>query len=532
MNKHTPFAVACLLCILVGLVPAATAENPAEEDWFVLLNGEDRIGYMHITEATADNGDITSGQTIKIVMARAGTRVEIEVGSSFVESAEGEPITARSTMTMGGVPIVTEVEFGEKALKVTSGQGGRMNTTMKRPIEGDWMPPAAMGRYVQAQLAAGAQTIETRTVDVSSGLTPIDMTMQVRGQEDVEVYGKVVPAIVWDATASVMPGVAMREYVDDEGKSIKSTIPLMPGMEITVLRADKALALSELTPAEMMAQTFVVPSRKIEKPRELKRANYVLRLKGGAGDVSLPDLRSQYVYNPGDTEAGVIIVTEDGHFPAGMPHRDFAEDDLERYLRASPVLNHEDPELWELVSKWETNNPRVADKTEKPSAYAVALVMRDAVYDLIQKKDLSVGFATASDVARTKQGDCTEHAVLLAALLRGVDIPSRCVSGLVYADQFAGHEGIFGYHMWTQAWIANEKPSGGFGDGDGLGPGGGGRWIDFDATLPDGVRFDATHIALSVSDMNDGVMGNDMAALLPLLGNLEIEVVETVYDDE
>lgn len=520
MKHFAPFAVACLLCLLVGLVPAATAENSAEEDWYVLLHGEDRIGYMHVTEATADNGDITSGQTVKIVMARAGTRVEIEIGSSFVESAQGEPITASSTMTMGGQPIVTEVEFGEKAMKVTSGQSGRMNTTMQRPIEGDWMPPAALGRYVAAQLAAGAKTIETRTVDVSSGLEPMNMTMQVRGREDVEVYGKVVPAIVWDATVSAMPGVKMREYVDDEGKSIKSTIALMPGMEITVLKADQALALSELTPAEMMAQTFIVPSRPIDRPRELKRANYVLRFKDKAGGVSLPDLHGQYVYSPGNTETGVIIVTDDEYFPMGITRRDFAEDDLERYLRASPVLNHEDPKLWELVSKWETNNPRLTDKTGKSSAYAVALAMRDAVYDLIQKKDLSVGFATASDVARTKQGDCTEHAVLLAALLRGVDIPSRCVSGLVYADQFAGHEGIFGYHMWTQAWIADEDhPATG-------------RWIDFDATLPDGVRFDATHIALSVSDMNDGVMGNDMAAMLPLLGNLEIEVVETVYDDQ
>lgn len=505
MNKHTPFAVACLLCILVGLVPAATAENPAEEDWFVLLNGEDRIGYMHITEATADNGDITSGQTIKIVMARAGTRVEIEVGSSFVESAEGEPITARSTMTMGGVPIVTEVEFGEKALKVTSGQGGRMNTTMKRPIEGDWMPPAAMGRYVQAQLAAGAQTIETRTVDVSSGLTPIDMTMQVRGQEDVEVYGKVVPAIVWDATASVMPGVAMREYVDDEGKSIKSTIPLMPGMEITVLRADKALALSELTPAEMMAQTFVVPSRKIERPRELKRALYRLTLS--KGQVDLPNLVSQFVRSK--QNAVTVEINTDGVF--------FGEEKPgPEYLMASPVLNHSDPKIIELLPD-RTVEVALAGRSNRLEQ------LRRFVHEYVKQKDLSVGFATASDVARTRQGDCTEHAVLLAALLRADGTPSRCVSGLVYADQFAGHEGIFGYHMWTQAWVEPDDPHH-MPDMS--------RWVDLDATLPDGVRFDATHIALSVSDMNDGVMGNDMAALLPLLGNLDIEVVETVYDDE
>lgn len=501
MKYLVPIAVVGLLCTLVSFAPTANAEAHIEEDWYVLLNGEDRIGYMHATEATAPNGDITSGQTVKIVMARAGTRIEIEVGSAFVESGQGEPISASSTLTMGGTPIVTQVEFGDKAMKVTSGQRGRMNTTMKRPIEGEWLPPAAMSRYVEQQLAAGAQTITTRTVDVSSGLTPIDMTMQVRGREDVEVYGKVVPAIVWDATVSALPGITLREYVDDEGKSIKSTIALMPGLELTVLQADKALALSELTPAEMMAQTFVVPSRPIDNPRALIGAIYQLKTKDGRALPSLPNVGVQETSLNGQVSVGMI----------GAPSLWI---DLEPYLRASPVLNHEDP----AVRKW--LEPLAAMTFPAPAAEATAEWLRATVHKKIQTKDLSVGFATASDVARTQQGDCTEHAVLLAALLRGAGIPSRCVSGLVYADQFAGHEGIFGYHMWTQAWIADP------GSTDAQPQG---RWIDFDATLPGGVRFDATHIALSVSDMNDGVVGNDMAALLPLLGNLEIEVVDTVY---
>lgn len=512
--KH--FALLGLLLCLV-LPRPLSAEAHAEEDWFVLLNGEDRIGYMHTTEATAANGDITSGQIVKIVMARAGTRIEIEVASAFVESAEGQPISANSTVTMGGMPIVTEVEFGDKALKVTTGQAGRMNTQMKPPIEGDWMTPAAMGRYIEQQLAAGAKTIQARTVDVSSGLTPMEMTMRVRGREDVEVYGKVVPAIAWDATVSVMPGVTLREYVDDEGKSIKSTIALMPGLELTVLQADQALALSELTPAEMMAQTFVVPSRPIDRPRELIRGVYRLSTIDGRVFPDLPTTGAQSVQRVN----GGIEVRVDEIEPRFHP------DPGAEYLLSSPVLNLEDPKVAEEFRRAKFGSVTIelgpgADKVTQysdMSQYERAYALKHWVYRRIQKKDLSVGFATASDVVRTKQGDCTEHAVLLAALLRAQGIPSRCVSGLIYADQFAGHEGIFGYHMWTQAWLI---PPGATRY----------RWIDLDATLLVPVAFDATHIALSVSDMNDGVLGNDMAALLPLLGNLEIEVVETVYADE
>ena len=175
------------------------------------------------------------------------------------------------------------------------------------------------------------------------------------------------------------------------------------------------------------------------------------------------------------------------------------------YLEASPILNHEDAAVRRLLS------PIYVDCGPRPPGYRADQLRRIA-HEHIESKDLSVGFATASDVARTRQGDCTEHAVLLAALFRGAGIPSRCVTGLVYADQFAGHEGVFGFHMWTQAWVVEQ-------------------WVDYDATLPDGVRFDATHIALSVSDLNDGLAGSDMAAMVPLLGNLEIEVVETGYGE-
>ena len=39
--------------------------------------------------------------------------------------------------------------------------------------------------------------------------------------------------------------------------------------------------------------------------------------------------------------------------------------------------------------------------------------------------------------ARTRSGDCSEHAVLLTALLRARGIPARVSHGLVYLEQRA-----------------------------------------------------------------------------------------------
>merc|ERR1712216_24526 len=68
---------------------------------------------------------------------------------------------------------------------------------------------------------------------------------------------------------------------------------------------------------------------------------------------------------------------------------------------------------------------------QEPMAYQ----LRETVSSHIKDKHLSTAYASASETARTGSGDCTEHAVLLAALLRARMIPSRVCHGLVYVEQ-------------------------------------------------------------------------------------------------
>ena len=119
------------------------------------------------------------------------------------------------------------------------------------------------------------------------------------------------------------------------------------------------------------------------------------------------------------------------------------------------------------------------------------------VRDYIRTKSLDVGYAYALEVARTPEGDCTEHAVLVAALGRAAGIPTRVVDGLAYAPGFAGRDQVFVPHAWTQAWVD-------------------GRWQSFDAAL-DG--FDAGHIALAIGDGDPW----QFYAGLDMLGRIRID---------
>jgi len=69
------------------------------------------------------------------------------------------------------------------------------------------------------------------------------------------------------------------------------------------------------------------------------------------------------------------------------------------------------------------------------------------VYEYIENKNGAHGFDVASMVAKTRAGDCTEHAVLLTALLRMYGYPARTVTGLYVALE----EPVLGYgHAWTE----------------------------------------------------------------------------------
>ncbi|HVZ94900.1 MAG TPA: transglutaminase-like domain-containing protein, partial [Phycisphaerales bacterium] len=124
---------------------------------------------------------------------------------------------------------------------------------------------------------------------------------------------------------------------------------------------------------------------------------------------------------------------------------------------------------------------------------------------------LDVGMAGADEVCRTKKGDCTEFAVLLAAMLRAADIPSRVVCGVVYCDEFAGKKDVFGPHMWTQALVDHMGVK---------------VWVDVDAAIGPGERaFDGGHIAFSTSALSDDVPATaSFSELLPFLGKVTVEV--------
>ncbi len=145
----------------------------------------------------------------------------------------------------------------------------------------------------------------------------------------------------------------------------------------------------------------------------------------------------------------------------------------------------------------QSDHPRIRALTQtivgtERDALTTVRLLTDWVYRYLRKVPTAT-LPDAIEVLDLGQGDCNEHAVLLAALCRAAGMPARVAGGLVYGED------AFLYHAWTDVWL--------------------GTWVPIDAALNQ-VPADATHVRLAEGADHQHLM------MMGMVGNLSIEIVD------
>src|SRR5262249_8282052 len=154
------------------------------------------------------------------------------------------------------------------------------------------------------------------------------------------------------------------------------------------------------------------------------------------------------------------------------PDAEGGEENVAEYLKCNPYVNSAD----ELVRK----HAQDAIGQEK-NPWKKAQRIEAWVHKNMRVVNFSTAMATANHVAKTLEGDCSEFAMLTAAMCRATEVPSRIAVGLVYVEGRTGP--ALGYHMWTEVCIH-------------------GQWIPIDATLGRG-SVGACHLKVTHHSWND-----------------------------
>ena len=229
--------------------------------------------------------------------------------------------------------------------------------------------------------------------------------------------------------------------------------------------------------------------RPIPNSEQTRHVKYRLTYTGGDIAQAIPADARQTVQPENDQGSAILTVKSLGPLDGEAGP---AEVDAQ-YLKPNVLITSDDSRVRSLAQRVTRG---VADPWTK------AQRMNRWVFQNMRSKNFTVGFAGANEVARNLTGDCSEHAVLLAAMCRASGIPARVVVGLVYVDR---HQG-FGYHMWDEVYINQ-------------------RWVALDPTW-DETAVDAGHIKLSESSLEGVAPFEAFLPVLKVAGKLQIEPLE------
>jgi transglutaminase-like putative cysteine protease len=494
-------AILVLASAAVGQSEAKSAKDDwkvIEDRWYVMEMAGAKAGWMNaITEQSDDQYRTTSKTELEI--DRGGSTIKIAMETAFIETLDGKPVSVDSVSQMSRQTKRTRWKFTPENIIQTTTDGGEKSAKRLPLPGGEWLTPQAAERYASEQRASGTKEFSYRTLDPQNGVQAMSITSKRIGEDVHDANGTKTKVTLWSTTTDIVNITATEKY-DAEGTMLYQELPMM-GIQVITRLASKEEALREGGAApEMLFNTVVKPDKPIEN--HMKATKATLQLKTKQGEMpELPTSGAQRFRRGEDGRSATLVVDINDNISAS------AEDDANRaYRDPSGLVDSDDPLVKKLAKRAEAREEKGGDQSDSMRR---AEALRRLVHKHITRKGMQTAFASASETARTKEGDCSEHGVLLCALLRADGIPARVAMGLVYADAFAGAEGIFGWHMWTQALID-------------------GKWVDFDATLP--VRYNAAHVLTSTSSLADAQGITDMASAIQLIGNLEIEVVDVKYE--
>ena len=478
-------AAAAALCVAGG---ARADWKLLEDRWYRLSLGGQPCGWFHERLERRDDVFRSSSET-EMTVGRMGQGVTIRTRSSFEETADGAPLRAAIRRDSGAAPVESEWRFTERELVVTESQGGR-RTEQRRPLPAPgWLAPRAADEYLRSRMAAGASTISYVTLDPESGPDAVTVESTRAGSAREAVGGREVEVTEWTSRNSLMERPT-REWIASDGVLVRSSTDLGVGVLESRL-STREEATARRAPVEVMARTFIPLAQDARALTGARRAELAVRARDGA----LTELPSAGAQRFERTDAASATVRIDADGAAQATPADAAD---RRFLAPSVVADAEDPEIRALAAKALRGVPA------EPIARCEAL--RAAVFRHLSDKNLASGFATASECVRSRAGDCTEHGVLLCALLRSQGIPARVASGLLYVPASGDVRNSYGWHMWTQALV-------------------GGAWVDLDAVMPpDGPRFDASHLLTAASAADGSALDAELVRIVDLMGDLEIAV--------
>jgi hypothetical protein len=458
--------------LLVGISASVSAkESPSELEYLAVFMDGKKVGYSTHSRKV-ESGRVSNSEMMMMTIKRSGVAITVKVTETYYETPQGEPLGFVSEQNFGTMGMKVEgVRNKQGSFDVTINAGGM---TQKQNLA--WPEGALMAEGVQ--LLSMKKGLKEGTEFSAKIFMPMMMQaivtdVRVGATKQVDLLGRVVELTEVIMTMK-MSGTEFTStnYVDQDFGIQKMLMP-MSGLNLVLelMACSKEFALSENDVLDFIDKMIIASPIPLNDIKSTDSLTYHLAPKGDY-QLQLPTGDNQKVRK--DNQGGLLVTVKPMAVPEGngFPYRGKDKTALQA-LEPTRFLQSDSPKIIALAKK------AVGDT--KDAGVAVRRI-ESFVHEHISEKNLSVGYASAVEVAASGQGDCSEHAVLTAAMCRALGIPARVAVGYVYVDEFGDRKNVFGGHAWTEAFI-------------------GGKWIGLDATrAPNG--YSAGHITQATGNGN------------------------------
>jgi hypothetical protein len=480
---------AIIVCLISTSLAGSKAESDDTEYLAVFMEGK-KVG--HAVETRTVSGDkVTTTEYVSITISRGGISMTIEMTETSFETTSGEPLGFESTQKLGAMVMKMTGKVDKRGMVslTTNSMGTEQKSTLQWP-QGAVMAEGLRLLTLKKGLKEGTQY----SVKIFSAgmMQAVDAQISIGPEQNVDLLGRVVP-LREVVTTLIMPGageIISTAYVDRELRMQKSIMPIA-GLTVEMVACAKEFALGQNDVLELIDRMFLKSPEPLNNLASAKFITYNLSPVKEGANFTIPSNDNQQAQRLGNGR--IMLKVEPVAAPAGakFPYKGTDAAILES-MGPTRFLQSDNEQVIDLARRAVGGTKDAAEAARK---------IEEFVAGYIENRSLSVGYASAAEVAASRQGDCSEFAVLTAAMCRAVGIPAQVVAGVAYVDDFLGNQG-FGGHAWTQAYI-------------------GGKWIGLDASFKSAGRgsYDAGHIALAAGNGEPG----DLFNMAPTLGQFKID---------
>jgi len=478
-----------LLAFRMNIITLPAAENralekttvmppEAKDTWMNIYQQGHKIGYTHRTFSRREQGfglkeEVfmriqTMGvvQGISLKTTGALNQDMTLVAFDFDLTSNLFSFHARGKVDKDRLSIVTKVAGDER----------RYEAPLKEQVQ---LSQGVFARALQADLKPGQEITLSIFDPMTMGSRPVRLSFE--GEEKVTIMNR---RQTLKKYAVDFMGARQYAWVDKEGDVVREEGILGMALEKTT-REDALAGLSARGSADLTDLASVDAQVQVPDPAELKILQ--VKLSGiEVGALMLAGGRQTY-------DRGLLTVNKEiregskngGDVGRAKKGSDRTLKNRASYLASTPFIQTSDPAIRAQAGSIISRDDGDEQKARKILTW---------VFKNIEKRPI-LSVSNAVETLNNRAGDCTEHAVLVAALARAAGIPTLIETGLVY------QRGRFYYHAWNAFWL------------DGWG-----GWVTADAVMNQ-LPADVTHLRFVRGEVDKQL------DLMGVVGKIKLQVI-------